>query len=195
MMTPESFGSHPACCFARTVEDAARVDREDLLPRGVVGVEHRDAGEHTRVVDPDVEASDIRDDRLGAGAYGRGIRHVHPHAHDPRAESTRDVGCCGARERVVDVGDGDVGAGLSQPECDRLAQALGAPGDERSAAGERQQVAHRCFRDVGERVAHASTSAGIELCCAIWPSQARLGLGVRAKVSRSIAIRPNVGSQ
>ena len=114
---------------------------------------------------------------------------------DPCAESTRDVGCCGLRQSVVDVGDGDVGAGLSKPECDRLTQALGAPGDKRSAAGERQEVAHGCARDVGERVAHASTSAGIALCCAIWPSQARLGLGVRAKVSRSIAIRPNVGSQ
>ena len=69
---------HPACRFAGAVEDAAGVDGEHLLPRVVVGLEHRDAREHARVVDPDVQATQLRDRAVGSrGADGCGIRDVH----------------------------------------------------------------------------------------------------------------------
>ena len=111
------------------------------------------------------------------------------------AEATGDVGCRVPRERLVDVGDGDGGAGFGEAERDRLAEPTATAGDEGAAAGEREEVADGRCRDVGEGEAHAGTSAGSALRCATWPSQARLGFGVRSKVSRSTAMRPKVGSQ
>ena len=98
-------------------------------------------------------------------------------------------------EGVVDVCDRDVGAGFGQSERDRLAEPAATAGDERTAAGQRQEVVDGRCGDVGEGEAHAGTSAGSALRWATWPSQARLGFGVRANVSRSTAIRPKVGSQ
>ena len=140
-ITPGCVGGHLSCRFAGAVEDTAGVDREDPLPRVVVGLEHRDAREHARVVDPDVEAAEFRDGRGGRGADGCGIRDVHADADDIGVGSTRDVGCRVPCECLVDVGDRDSGAGLGEAERDRLSEPAGPAGDECAAAGEGQQFA------------------------------------------------------
>jgi hypothetical protein len=100
-----------------------------------------DAGD----VRPDVQSSELGDGCIGGRLDLGRVAHIDPVVDGPAAAG-REVGGCLRPERIVDIGDEDVGAGLCQTAGDPESNSLGAARDDGDAALEGDQLAD------GERV-------------------------------------------
>src|SRR5699024_12229376 len=75
--------SHPTCGFTGPQEDAAGVHGEDLLPGLFSQLQCGRIGENTGVVDPDVNATELRDGMIGGSGDGDGVADISGETEGP----------------------------------------------------------------------------------------------------------------
>ncbi len=126
----------------RDEERALEVGVDHLVPVGLGLLEHalghRDAGVVDQHVDRAERVLDARDRTLDA----RVVDDVQRDACDPAA-SSGDLALQGSKLVELTGGEADRGAALRQDPGEPLAEPLRGAGDERDAAGEVEQIAHR----------------------------------------------------
>jgi hypothetical protein len=129
--------------FARNEEGAAGVGFEDGVPLGEGQALEGRGGKDGRVINEYVEADKRGGDLGDRGAHGGFGANIAGDCKRAAAEGGDGGGCgCSFGFRGT-IGDGDVGAGLSQRECDGPAQTASASRNEDRFAGERLSRIHK----------------------------------------------------
>jgi len=108
---------------------AVQMDREHLLPLGEGELLDRMHDLDAGIADEDVDAAERGDRRRNARVDRLFAAHVHGYT-DGLAARRANLRCRGFRRRLVEVGDGHLGALAGERHRNLLADAAGPAGDD-----------------------------------------------------------------
>lgn len=105
------------------------IDLENSVPERLVGLEKRHEVVPTRIVDDDLDRTELLGDLLDRRLHGLCVRHIDGDG-DCLASSLADGSCGLLGDLEVEVGDCNAKARVTERVRDSLADALRATGDE-----------------------------------------------------------------
>src|SRR5699024_6616623 len=131
-----SHASHVAGRCTSTVEGAVEVDGLHLPPLLVARLQSAERGEHTRIIDPDVEAAELSDGEVCCGVHGGGVDDVDGCGDDSGAVDGTQFRGGLLGKLSLEITEEDVGPSLSESGGNRAPQSAGGAGNDGAATAE-----------------------------------------------------------